>query len=230
MSESSHPSSRTWRVDFHVHTHLSGTVSTSPAEAVRQARRHQLDRIAITDHGTLEGAWEARKLDAKRIIVGEEITTRRGTQLIGLFLSRPIPQNLSLAQTVERIRQQEGLIYAPHPLGYIDKPDWHARQAFQVADLVEGWSGRIFFGGLDWIVRKQAHRRGLPLLAGSDAHQGQDIGRVYAELPSFEGPEELLKASRRARGRVHGRAGWGETFQALKPRLKDFLFGGGQKG
>lgn len=221
------PPSSEWRADFHIHTQYSGSVATSPGEAVQHARQQNLDRIAITDHGTIEGARQAQEIDSERVIIGQEITSQQGTQLIGLFLSRAIPDNQPLAQIARAIHKQGGLIYGPHPLGYLDRPDWHARRVLQVSDVIEGWSGRIFFGGLDWWVRKQARHRELPLLGGSDAHHEADIGRIYTRLPPFRDASSLLSASQHAHGAVQDRAGWRETTQALKPRLKNFFFGKG---
>jgi len=78
-----------------------------------------LDVIAITDHDTIEGALLAKKLMADRdyhfqLIIGEEITTNEG-HLVGLFLQEAVPANLSIQETLARIRIQKGLAIAVHP-------------------------------------------------------------------------------------------------------------------
>ena len=62
---------------------FDGLISTAQAVG--------LDALAITDHDTVEGALEFRRLAASRglrlqIIVGEERTLSDGSHLIGLFL------------------------------------------------------------------------------------------------------------------------------------------------
>src|SRR5689334_6323857 len=107
------------RVDLHSHTWYSGDSLTSPETLVRRARAAGLDRIAVTDHGAIEGAFAARGFDPELVIVGEEIRCGCGTDVIGLFLQELIPVGLSLRETASRIREQGGVVYAPHPFAYL---------------------------------------------------------------------------------------------------------------
>ena len=75
------------RVDLHSHTRYSLDATTTPQQLVQRAREAGLDRIAVTDHGEIEGALRARELDPALVIVGEEIRCRCGVELIGLFLT-----------------------------------------------------------------------------------------------------------------------------------------------
>ena len=70
------PSTQTIRVDLHTHTRQSPDASLRPAELVRRARDAGLNRIAVTDHGEIDGALEARELAPDLVIVGEEIRCR----------------------------------------------------------------------------------------------------------------------------------------------------------
>src|SRR5436309_2104045 len=63
----------TIRADFHTHTCFSHDGYQTPRELVERARELRLDRVAITDHHTLDGALRARDVDPERVIVGEEI-------------------------------------------------------------------------------------------------------------------------------------------------------------
>src|SRR5690606_18231825 len=106
------------RIDLHAHTRFSPDATMSPRELVDRALDAGLDRIAVTDHGEIEGALEARAYAPAHVIVGEEIRCEGRTELIGLFLTERIPQGLPIEETVERIRAQGGLVYAPHPYAY----------------------------------------------------------------------------------------------------------------
>src|SRR3954471_20422777 len=91
----------TIRADFHMHTCFSHDAHQTPRELVERARALQLDRVAITDHHTLDGALRARDIDPERVIVGEEITARCGTDVIGIYLMKPIARRLPLEQVVD---------------------------------------------------------------------------------------------------------------------------------
>src|SRR5690606_14345848 len=74
------------RVDLHAHTRFSPDAAMSPRELVDRALDAGVDRIAVTDHGEIEGALEARAYAPAHVIVGEEIRCEGKTELIGLFL------------------------------------------------------------------------------------------------------------------------------------------------
>src|SRR5690242_21886813 len=56
------------RADFHSHTCYSHDAYQTPRELVERARKVQIDRIAVTDHHTLDGALRARDIDPNREI------------------------------------------------------------------------------------------------------------------------------------------------------------------
>ncbi len=182
------------RADFHCHTRYSLDATTAPAELVERAAAAGLDRIAITDHGEIEGALIARELDPARVIVGEEIRCAGGTELIGLFLTERIPYDLSVEETAARIRAQGGLVYAPHPFAYARRPAYHARAALAVADIVEVFNSRAFLPTWNRRARQAATERGLPAAASSDAHFPHEIGRAYTNVPWFDDAASLRAA------------------------------------
>ena len=56
------------------------------------AKAKGLDKIAVTDHNTLEGALRLAEKDPDFIIVGEEITWEAPGEIIGLFMKEAIPE------------------------------------------------------------------------------------------------------------------------------------------
>ncbi len=207
-----------FRVDLHTHTHHSLDATTPPAELVERAVAAGLDRLAVTDHGTIEGALEARELSPGRVIVGQEVRCRCGTELIGLFLTERIPERRPLEEVVERIRDQDGLVYAPHPYAYAWRPRRRARRALAVADLVEAFNGRAFLSHWNRRARAAAGRRGLPAAAGSDAHFPLEVGRAWTELPAFRDVEGFRRALPHAR--AVGRSTAGPTAHVASVGLK----------
>lgn len=187
------------RVDLHSHTHYSPDAWTSPGELVRRAKLAGLDRIAVTDHGEIEGALEAASIAPDLVIVGEEIRCDCGTELIGLFLTRKIPPGLPIREVADRIRDQGGVVYAPHPSAYLFRSSWHAERALAVADLVEGFNSRAFLRIWNRTAARAAEEWGLPVGAGSDAHFPWEIGRAHTELPWFDGAAEFRGVINNAR-------------------------------
>ncbi|MDX1394649.1 MAG: PHP-associated domain-containing protein [Gemmatimonadota bacterium] len=187
------------RVDLHTHTAFSHDATTPPEVLVERALEAGLDRIAVTDHATIEGALRARELAPELVIVGEEIRCRCRTELIGLFLTERIPPRLSIDETADRIRAQGGLVYAPHPYAYAREPLRRARRALGVADIVEGINARAFLPLWNRAATRAARRLGLPMAAGSDAHLPFEIGRAYAEMPAFDGAEGLRASAHASR-------------------------------
>jgi predicted metal-dependent phosphoesterase TrpH len=167
-----------------------------PRELVERALEVGLDRIAVTDHGEIDGAFEARAYAPAHVIVGEEIRCRCGTELIGLFLTEWIPPGLSLEETAERIRAQGGLVYAPHPFAYALRSRWHAARALAVADIVEVFNSRAFYPPWNRRALAAARERGLVQAASSDGHFPHELGRAYTEVPAFDGGADLLRALR----------------------------------
>ena len=187
------------RADCHSHTLYSLDSRMTPADSVERAAAVGIDRIAVTDHNVIEGALEAHALAPERVIVGEEVTCGCGTHLIGLFLTERIPAGLPIEAVAERIRDQGGVVYAPHPYAYAWRAAWHAERALAVADVVEGVNSRAFIPAWNRRALREALRRGIPVAAGTDAHFPREIGRAYAEMPGFRNATEFLQAVRHAR-------------------------------
>lgn len=119
------------KADTHLHTQYSGFSKLgvmkfpesviSPAMQVDKGRENGMDVIAITDHDETRAAFiaqeYAKKYDDIEVIVGEEITTHDG-EVIGLFLNERIPEDLPIEETIDIIREQDGIVIAPHPFSY----------------------------------------------------------------------------------------------------------------
>jgi predicted metal-dependent phosphoesterase TrpH len=187
------------QVDLHAHTRRSHDAWTSPRDFVRRAAVVGLDRVAVTDHGTLRGALEAREHDPDRVIVGEEVHCREGVDLIGLFVSTHVPDGLAAAEAAGRIRDQGGVVYVPHPFAYLSRPRWKAALVLELADVVEVYNARAFLPAWNRDAAAAARERGLPAAASSDAHFVWEIGRARTLLPPFTDAAGFRSAVRQAR-------------------------------
>ncbi len=192
------------RADFHTHTCFSHDGHQTPRELVERAREVELDRVAVADHHTLDGALRARDLDPERIIVGEEITTRCRTDVIGLYLSKRIAPRLSLEQVVDEIRAQGGVVYLPHPFAYLTGARRRVDRALSLVDIVEVWNSRAFYAPWNRRAISEARERGIPEGAGSDAHFSAELGRAWTVLPPFSDAVSLKRAAKSARAQNDG--------------------------
>jgi hypothetical protein len=191
---------------LHAHTRRSTDAWTSPREFVARAAAAGIDRIAVTDHGRMDGAQECAAIAPERIIVGIEVRCRERVDLIGLFLRHPVPDGLAATETAAAIHEQGGIVYAPHPFAYLTRAASRAAIVLGVADVVEVFNARAFVRRWNARAAAAASVAGLPGMASSDAHFPWEVGRVWTELPPFDGPEGFLAAARSAvpRGRVYG--------------------------
>lgn len=194
-----------WRVDLHMHTSASSDCLSAPADVVRQAREIGLDRIAITDHNEIEGAFEGRDIDPDLVIVGEEVRTDEGLDLIGLFLTEHIPRGGTFREVAEEIRRQGGVVYVPHPFdSHRGTTEEFLEGVRDCIDAVEGFNARIHDPRRNQRAQNWALANGLPVGAGSDAHLLSEIGQTRVVMPSFSSPAEFLVAL--SEGRIEGRA------------------------
>ncbi|MFL5616314.1 MAG: PHP domain-containing protein [Gemmatimonadaceae bacterium] len=192
------------RADFHTHTCFSHDAHQTPRELVERARHLAIDRVAVTDHHTLDGALRARDLDPERIIIGEEITTRCRIDIIGLYLTKRIAPRLPLQQVVDEIRAQGGVVYLPHPFAYLTDARRRVDRALPLVDIVEVWNSRAFYSPWNRRALDEVRKRGVPQAAGSDAHFSAELGRAVTVLPSFSDAVSLKLAARSARAQNDG--------------------------
>jgi predicted metal-dependent phosphoesterase TrpH len=184
----------------------SGDARTTLDELAQRVEAVGLDVVCITDHHTLEAAQAALIRDlGVRIIVGEEIRTPSG-ELIGLYLSERIPYVLPVAEVVQRIKAQGGLVYAPHPFDPVRaglrRPVLEALAAAGELDIVEVFNAKIPDQADNDAAVQLARDFDLVPGVGSDAHDPHGVGAAYIEVPDFDGPASMLAAL--ARGRVVG--------------------------
>jgi predicted metal-dependent phosphoesterase TrpH len=193
------------RADMHLHTLYSDGTMEVQALLDQVERRTDLDLIAVTDHERIDGGLRARELhDAGDyhfgLVVGEEITTRRG-HLLALFLTERIPPLRPLEETIERIHDQGGIAIAPHPMAPLTPSlgrrslmrlhhDPDARHRLDAIEMlnpsVAGRARRPHRAVLNEVM-------GLAAVGNSDAHVLEHVGSGWTWFTGT-GPEEYRAA------------------------------------
>ncbi len=107
---------------------------------------------------------------------------------------------MSFADTVAAIREQDGLVYVPHPfdrLHAIPDPRTLHRHVADI-DVLEVYNARLLFEGYNDEALRFARKYNLTMGAGSDAHVLQGVGTGALRMRAFRDPEEFLISLRTA--------------------------------
>jgi predicted metal-dependent phosphoesterase TrpH len=190
-------------VDLHTHTDASHDCQVPPALLLDQAEAEGLSAVAITDHNVFTGAGKAVELARARdvtVIPGEEIKTDNQGEVIGLFLHKEIPRGMPFADTVAAIKEQDGLVYVPHPFDRMHAiPDAATlHRHLSDIDVFEVYNARLLFEAYNDEALRFARKYNLTMGAGSDAHVLQGLGTGAVRMRRFSDPEEFLVSLRSA--------------------------------
>ncbi|NPA22407.1 MAG: PHP domain-containing protein [Candidatus Micrarchaeota archaeon] len=183
------------KIELHIHTPASDGYFNPLPLLKRHARKHNLV-LGISDHNTMRAIPLLKDI---LLIKGEEILALDGgrkVDVIGWFLEEEIPKGLEIGEVFDRIREQGGIVYAPHPLDFerfAMGEEW-ARKA----DVVEIFNAKT---PPEINQRTQELFKDALKAVGTDAHFFNELGLTRIELPDFdlESPKEFLKALEKAR-------------------------------
>jgi predicted metal-dependent phosphoesterase TrpH len=193
------------KADLHTHTYFSPDALTAPEKYVQTCLKRGINCVAVTDHNSILGALAVEKLASFKVIIGEEVESAEG-EIMGLFLQEKVPAGLSPEETVQRIKEQGGLVCIPHPFDRFRRERLTEAALMRVlpqVDIIEAFNARTTSRGDNEHAARFAQEHGLAMSAGSDAHSVRELGRAWVEMPDFEGPREFLQAL--GEGRIVGR-------------------------
>lgn len=164
-----------------------------------------LDTLAITDHNTMEGYERAREFQSRfehlqdlTLIPAIEVSSRAG-HIIGLWVERVVPRDLSAEETIAAIHEQGGLALAAHPFAWLPGLAEFAGVARRFLELPFDAVETRNSTPTEWLNNHRTTRanrtlaRPLAECGGSDAHFLWAIGRTWTEYPGH-GPAALREA------------------------------------
>jgi len=217
------------RFDLHVHSNCSDG-RDEVRTILRAAVKRGLAGLSITDHDTLQGSLKARKIIREEkleliLIPGAEVTTSEG-HLLCLGIEELPPRGKSPEETADMAREQGGIAIVPHPY----HPFRHAIGRVPDCDAVEVYNSKHLFGIANARARREAKKRHLPMVAGSDSHFAATVGLGVTEILASDAAE-AVEAIRAGRTLVIGRRTpprffIGNTFQSIYLIVRN----GGRKG
>ena len=215
------------RLDMHTHTEYSPDSRMRLADFAAKAAASGLGAVCVTDHNTVAGALRLREMDVPfKVIVGEEIYSLGG-EIVGLFLREAVPPHLPAAETIERIQDQGGLAYIPHPFSRNRLRHLKLETLTELApriDVVEVFNAREMTASSNAKALAFAVAHGIPGGVGSDSHRLSEVGRAYVEIADFETAPELVIALREGTitGKLSGMAmhvrTWGDAIAKAAAR------------
>jgi len=174
------------KFDLHSHTVYSKhwfwgmDALNTPRQMVKAAIKKGMNGLAITDHQTVKGSLVAKSF-AKRckdfiVVTGSEIRTFSG-DVVALGIKEDVPDDLSLAETIERIHNLGGIAVAAHPFAKFIVRKCVGYEAKRL-DAIEVFNAGSCKGFQNKKAMEYANNLNKPKTAGSDAHCMRDAGRA----------------------------------------------------
>ena len=183
-----------YKVDLHTHSSASPDGGITPEQYRKALSSGMLSAIAITDHNAITTALDLHAELGDQIIVGEEVMTTHG-EIVGLYLTDPVPAGLSPHDTIKNIKDQGGIVYIPHPFETfrkgIDPSTLESIADF--VDIIEVCNGRAFLQNRSAQAVVWARLNQKDSAASSDAHGYRGLGRTYSDLPEMPTRDNILQ-------------------------------------
>jgi len=217
-------------MDLHVHSVHSDGIGKI-RDILKTARLKGLDGLAITDHDTLKGYYEAKtSYSDLYILPGYEVETDAGHVLVLGLEQLPPFGKIAYEDLIWWTRDMGGSTILAHPAaGRFRLRRWMHAKPDAIEVLNASYPSRYFTKrGL-----RLAERLSLPSVGGSDTHHPKTVGDAYTIIevnkPDIKNIVEAIKAgSTNFEGKlspIHYRLRSGTRYlsQKLSDKLKDAL-------
>jgi predicted metal-dependent phosphoesterase TrpH len=195
------------KIDLHLHTMFSEDSKVTFESAVAMCESRGLDGFAVCDHDQMTEIPHEVTRDTDLIIVPGVEVSAKGAHILAFDISKPIPKDLSISETVLRIHMQKGIAILAHPFSVFRT--WVNRSEIIEAnfDLIEVANAYQFPYRLMLSMNtKLAEELELPTTGGSDAHKASAVGKAYTVLDAeTRDVNGVLAALREGKTKPEGR-------------------------
>jgi predicted metal-dependent phosphoesterase TrpH len=203
-------STRLVKTEFHCHTIYSKDSLVTLTDLLSTCKKKGIQRLVVTDHNAIVGAFLARELDASVFVVGEEIMTQQG-ELLAFFVQELIPAGLPAAEAIARLHDQNAFISVSHPFDLTRAGRWQEDDLLAITpniDAIEIYNSRCLSPKSNILAADFSYRHHLLGTVGSDSHSLREVGTATLTLPNFHDAASLKSALRLAEPHVHPSGPW----------------------
>ena len=197
-----------YKMDSHIHSEYSPDSKSKLKDIFKVAKSRNIDIIAISDHNTVDGSKEARRLTKKDdllVIPSIEISSIEG-HILGFGCEEKIDRDLPAAETIDLIHDQSALAIIPHPYcfyrhGLLCKADYKDLKI----DAIETKNARFIVGYCNNKAKNLAKNENLPSLGASDAHYFKFVGDCYSKIDCEKNIDSVLKSIKKGKVEAFGK-------------------------
>ena len=197
-----------YKMDSHIHSEYSPDSKSKLKDIFKVAKSRNIDIIAISDHNTVDGSKEARRLTKKDdllVIPSIEISSIEG-HILGFGCEEKIDRDLPAAETIDLIHDQSALAIIPHPYcfyrhGLLCKADYKDLKI----DAIETKNARFIVGYCNNKAKNLSKNENLPSLGASDAHYFKFVGDCYSKIDCEKDIDSVLKSIKKGKLEAFGK-------------------------
>ena len=165
-------------------------------EQLENAHLQKIDVMFVTNHNTLDGysqILEYKQNHAKyqniRIHPAEEITINNRGHVLAYGIKNEIRPGMTLEETLDEIRAQNGVSCAAHPFAVSNGIREHAKKC----DIIESFNSNNIDIFSNLIAERFAKQNNLISISGSDSHVKSTIGRSINTVQSETNIDSILE-------------------------------------
>jgi predicted metal-dependent phosphoesterase TrpH len=198
------------KTEFHCHTCYSKDSLVTLPDLLSTCRKKGIQRLVVTDHNAVVGAFLARELDPSVFIVGEEIMTQQG-ELLAFFVQELVPAGLPDSEAIALLRSQGAFISVAHPFDSARSGHWQLDDLLDITpniDAIEIYNSRCLSPKSNLLAANFSYQHHLLGTVGSDSHSLREVGTSTFTLPDFHDTATLKSALMLAEPHVRPSGPW----------------------
>jgi len=157
--------------------------------------KKKIDVLFVTNHNTLDGYRQIleykqnhNKYHSIKIYPAEEVTIDNKGHVLAYGITEGIKPGLSLEETLDKIKAQNGVSCAAHPFAVSNG----IREKAVLCDLIESYNSNNIDIFSNIISIKFSKDNTMNTIAGSDSHVASTIGRSINTVESENNMDSIL--------------------------------------